>query len=158
MSDSIIPPLRVGVIGGGSCSPRHYEIARDVGHLIASEGAILVCGGLGGVMEGAAKGAREGGGLTVGILPSREARDANPYITLPIPTGLGYARNALVVQSSQLIVAIDGKTGTLSELAFALTYGKPIIGFETWDVDTRIQRAKSREELLNLITHQMRAL
>ncbi len=142
---------RVGVVGAGTCAEKLYQAAYAVGRHIARRGAILICGGLGGVMEGAAKGAFDHGGLTVGILPGSDADSANPYVKLPIPTGLGHARNILVVQSSQVVVAIDGQMGTLSEIAIALKLGIPVIGYKSWEVDPKMIRADSIETVLRHI-------
>ncbi|HDN86266.1 MAG: TIGR00725 family protein [Candidatus Omnitrophota bacterium] len=127
--------MNVGVIGGYSCSKRAYKLAREIGRLIAQEGWILICGGGSGVMEAACLGAKEKGGITCGILPSYTGEEANPYLDIKIPTGLGYARNILVVRASHCLVAIDGKYGTLSEIAFALSEGKPVLGIDTWDIE-----------------------
>ncbi|OEU55981.1 MAG: TIGR00725 family protein, partial [Desulfuromonadales bacterium C00003096] len=110
----------IGVIGAGQCKGEIYELAKKVGAGIAKAGAILVCGGLGGVMEGACRGAYEAGGQTVGILPGTDKAQANPYVTIPIVTDLGHARNILVVQSSDILFAISGGYGTLSEISIAL--------------------------------------
>ena len=123
----------IGVMGPGSCSPALYDLARKVGYLIAQNKATLVCGGRGGVMEASARGAKEGGGVTVGILPGDSALEANPYIDIPIVTGLGIARNAVNVLTSQSIIAIGGAYGTLSEIALALKCGTPVVGLGTWD-------------------------
>ena len=149
MPDSPTRPSRIGVIGASTCSDELYHTAYAVGRHVARHGAILVCGGLGGVMEGASKGAFENGGLTVGILPGGDPTSANPYVALPIPTGLGHARNILVVQSSQVIVAIGGKQGTLSEIAIALKLGIPVIGHKTWNIDPAIILAGSLPELID---------
>ena len=109
-------------------------LAEQVGAEVARRGAVLVCGGLGGVMEAAARGAREAGGLTIGIVPGTSAGEANPFIDVPIVTGLGEARNALVVQSSDAVIAIAGAYGTLSEIALALKMGVPVIGLGTWQL------------------------
>ncbi len=122
----------IGVIGAAGCGDDIYELARKVGHGIAKTGAILVCGGLGGVMEGACRGAREAGGQTVGILPGPNKAQANPYVTIPIVTDLGHARNILVVRTSDMLVAISGGYGTLSEISIALKLGKPVVGLRTW--------------------------
>lgn len=142
---------RIGVVGAGACAGELYQAAYAVGRHIAQRGAILICGGLGGVMEGAAKGAFEHGGLTVGILPGSDADTANPYVKLPIPTGLGHARNILIVQSSQVVVAIDGQMGTLSEIAIALKLGIPVIGYKSWKIDPKIIQAGSIEETIQMI-------
>ncbi len=109
-------------------------LAEQAGREIARRGAILVCGGLGGVMEAAARGAHEAGGLAVGILPGESADGANPFIDVPVVTGLGEARNALVVRSSDAIIAIAGAYGTLSEIALALKMGVPVVGLGTWQL------------------------
>jgi uncharacterized protein (TIGR00725 family) len=103
--------------------------------LIAERGALLVCGGLGGVMEAACRGARAAGGTTLGLLPGADRAEANPHVTVAVPTGLGEARNALVVRAADAVVAIGGGYGTLSEIALALRAGKPVIGLGTWDID-----------------------
>jgi uncharacterized protein (TIGR00725 family) len=124
--------MNIGVIGASQCDSGTYTIAEAVGKEIARRGGVLITGGLGGVMEGASKGAKEGGGLTVGILPGLNASDANMYIDIPIVTGLDHARNVLVVRSSEALIAIDGEYGTLSEISIALKIGKPVIGINTW--------------------------
>jgi uncharacterized protein (TIGR00725 family) len=131
--DQQIKP-RIGVMGPASCSSDIYAIAHEVGLLIARNGALLICGGKGGVMEAAAKGAREGGGITVGILPDDTAAGANRFIDIPIVTGLGNARNNINVLTSQVIIAIQGSYGTLSEIALALKCDTPVIGLGTWDL------------------------
>ncbi len=126
-------PKYVGVIGAGECSDKIYQIARNVGLEIGKKGWIVVCGGLGGVMEAAARGCIDAGRMTVGILPGLEKESANPYIEIPIPTGLGEGRNLLVVRASDVLVSIAGEYGTLSEIALALKIKKPVIGLETWE-------------------------
>jgi uncharacterized protein (TIGR00725 family) len=125
---------RIGVMGPSCCSPELYELAREVGFQIGSQGAILICGGRSGVMEGCARGAKEANGTTVGILPGESAAEANPYIDIPIVTGLGNARNAINVLTSQAIIALDGSFGTLSEIALALKCNVPVIGLKTWQL------------------------
>lgn len=127
----------VAVVGPGEATPAELAVAEEAGRLIAAGGAILVCGGLGGVMEAACRGARGAGGTTVGILPGSDPRDANPWVEIAIPTGLGEARNALVVRAACALVAIGGGYGTLSEIALALKAGKPVFGVGTW----RLERA-----------------
>ena len=125
----------VGVIGGGEVSTEVGRLAEEVGKRIAEGGAILLCGGKGGVMEMACKGAKEAGGLTVGILPSMNPDDANPYVDVRIPTGMGHARNAIVAVASDVLVAIGGRYGTLSEIAHALNLGKTVVGLGTWKLE-----------------------
>ena len=138
--------MQIGVIGAGTCSPEAASLAYDVGRLIAQNSAILVCGGLGGVMEHASRGARDAGGLTVGILPGFDLTDVNPYIDIAIPTGLSHARNVLVVRSSMAVIAVQGSYGTLSEIAIALKLGRPVIGLDTWDIGPEILKAKTADE------------
>jgi uncharacterized protein (TIGR00725 family) len=126
------PPQYIGVIGAGTCTASTYGVARDLGFEIGKRGWILVCGGLQGVMEGAARGCSEAGGMTLGILPGLDKRSANPYITVSIPTGLGDGRNLLVVRAADVLVAVAGGYGTLSEMALALKAEKPVIGLNTW--------------------------
>ena len=125
----------IGVIGGGDVSKEVGELAKDVGRRIAESGAVLVCGGRGGVMEMTCKGAKEAGGLTVGILPTADPDDANPYVDVRIPTGMGFARNAIIAVASDVLVAIGGRYGTLSEIAHALNLGKRVIGLRTWGLE-----------------------
>ncbi|HWC72891.1 MAG TPA: TIGR00725 family protein, partial [Gemmatimonadales bacterium] len=118
----------IAVIGGGTCTTDELAIADETGRLLAERGAILVCGGLGGVMEAAAQGAKSNGGITVGILPGTDAAAANPYIDVPLATGLGEMRNFLIVRVAQALIAIGGGVGTLSEIALAQRTQKPVIG------------------------------
>ena len=125
----------VAVVGAGrGATAEHLALAEEVGGRLAAAGAILVCGGLGGVMEAAARGAATAGGLTVGILPGVDAADGNAHLALAIPTGLGEARNTLVVRSAAAVIAVGGEYGTLSEIAFALKTGTPVIGLGTWEL------------------------
>jgi uncharacterized protein (TIGR00725 family) len=119
-------------MGPGAATPRALELGYRVGALVAERGGLLICGGRAGVMEAAARGAREAGGITIGILPGESASEANPSIDIPIVTGLGNARNAVNVLTSQAIIAIAGSFGTLSEIALALKCGTPVVGLETW--------------------------
>jgi uncharacterized protein (TIGR00725 family) len=134
----------IAVIGGSRCSNEHAAIAQKVGRELALRGATLVCGGLGGVMQAACKGARSAGGVTIGILPGDDAADANEYVQIPIVTGLGYARNSIVVKSAQAVIAIDGEYGTLSEIAYAMQYGVPVVGLDTWSLATETTRSRTR--------------
>jgi uncharacterized protein (TIGR00725 family) len=133
----------IAVIGGSDCSPQETKLAEEVGSEIARRGAILVCGGLGGVMEAACKGACREGGLTIGVLPGDNRQAANPYVQIPIVTGIGYARNVAVVKSAQAIIAIDGSYGTLSEIGHALQSGIPVIGLNTWSLSINGQADNS---------------
>ncbi|RPI98359.1 MAG: TIGR00725 family protein [Candidatus Aminicenantes bacterium] len=126
--------MRIAVIGGSRAGRQAVENAFEVGRLIARSGAVVVCGGLGGVMEAACRGAREEGGLVVGILPGGCPADANPWVDIPIATGLGYTRNALVVMNADAVIAIDGEYGTLSEIAYGKIHGKKVVGLGTWEV------------------------
>jgi len=141
----------IGVIGASSCSEELYRVAEEVGEEIARRGALVICGGRGGVMEAACRGAKRRGGTTIGVLPDRETRSANEYVDIAIATGLGEARNSLIVNSADGLIAVSGSYGTLSEIAFALKLGKPIVGISTWDVDERIEKARSASEAVNLI-------
>ncbi len=122
----------VSVIGDGICSAETAGLAEEVGRHLGENGAVVVCGGLGGVMEAACRGAKTAGGLTVGILPGRNRHDANPYVDIPIVTGLGEARNVVVVSSGQSVIAVSGGFGTLSEVGHALKLGIPVIGLGSW--------------------------
>lgn len=137
---------RVGVIGSARCAREVYQLAERVGEGIARRGAILICGGLGGVMEGACKGAKAAGGTTVGILPGARPEDANAYVDIPVVTGLGLARNVLVVRSSESLIAIEGGYGTLAEIAFSLQLGIPVIGLKTTYHDRQMIQAANPEE------------
>jgi hypothetical protein len=124
----------IAVIGAGRCSGEMAQTAKDVGRELGKRGLSLVCGGLGGVMEAACQGAKETGGQTIGILPGPSRQDANPYVDIPIVTGLGEARNIIVVRSAQAVIAVDGEYGTLSEIAYALKLGIPVVGLDTWQL------------------------
>jgi uncharacterized protein (TIGR00725 family) len=144
----------IGVIGAGACSHEIYELARKVGAGIAKTGAVMVCGGLGGVMEGACRGAYEAGGQTVGILPGPDRAEANPYVAIPIVTDLGHARNILIVRTSDILVAISGGYGTLSEISIALKLGKPVIGLHTWPNMEGIQYVTTPKEAMDAIRNR----
>ncbi len=124
----------IAVIGGRRTEKALLKEAEEVGRLIARRGATLVCGGLSGVMEAASKGAKSEGRLTVGILPQNDSKDANKYIDIPLATGLGISRNIIIARAADALVAVGGAYGTLSEIAFALQIGKPVIGIKTWDI------------------------
>lgn len=124
--------IYVGVIGSSECNNDLADLAYRAGKAVAAEGAVLVCGGLGGVMHHACRGAKEEGGVTIGILPTGDRRHANPYVDHAIPTALGEARNSIVVRTADAVAAIGGSYGTLSEMAFALRLEKPLAGVKTW--------------------------
>jgi hypothetical protein len=138
----------VAVAGSGTTIPELLEVAVEVGAELARGGAVVVCGGLGGTMEGACRGAREAGGTTIGILPGTDRRAANPYVDIAVPTGLGEARNGLIVHCADALIAISGGFGTLSEIALALKAGKPVVGLGTWAVaDTRLDEPDYFDDL-----------
>lgn len=145
----------VGVIGAGTCSDAVYELAREVGYEIGKRGWILVCGGLGGVMEGAARGCLEAGGGTIGILPGPDREEANPYITIALPTGFGEARNVLVVRASEVLIAVAGGYGTLSEIGLALKMGRGVIGLKTWQGIQGIEFANTPSEAIERVLRRL---
>lgn len=123
----------IGVIGERMCNNKNSRIAMEIGELIARENWILICGGMGGIMERACYGAMKNGGITIGILPGNSREEANPYLTFSIVTGIGETRNSIVVKSSDVIVAISGNFGTLTEIAFAKLFDIPVIGINSWN-------------------------
>jgi uncharacterized protein (TIGR00725 family) len=145
----------IAVIGDSACSAEEAKLAETVGESLAQRGATIVCGGLGGVMEAVCRGAKSKGGLTVGILPGQDSSMANPWVDIPIVTGLGEARNVAVVKSAQAVIAIGGSYGTLSEIAYALKSGIPVIGLNTWSLsrnereDDSIIRVQSAVEAVD---------
>jgi uncharacterized protein (TIGR00725 family) len=128
-------PVYVAVVGPGAATPDEDGIAEQVGRQLAEAGAVVVCGGLGGVMEAVCRGAASGGGTTVGLLPGLERGAANQWVRIAIATGLGELRNGLVVRSADAVIAVGGAYGTLSEVALALKTGVPVIGLGTWEID-----------------------
>ncbi len=149
-------PLVIGVIGENDPTPALAALAEAVGAEIAAAGAVLVCGGLGGAMEAACRGAQSRGGVTIGILPGTHHQDANRFVTYPIPTGLGHARNLVVARSAHALIAIGGKYGTLSEIAFAKIEGIPVIGLRSWELtrqgldEAPMERATDAKEAVAL--------
>jgi uncharacterized protein (TIGR00725 family) len=145
----------IAVIGGSDCTPEEARLAEEVGRELARKDAILICGGLGGVMEAACKGASAGGGLTIGILPGGSRQTANPYVQIPVVTNLGEARNVIVVKSAEAVIAIGGGYGTLSEIGHALRNGTPVVGLNTWSLsrndrpDNSIVLAKNPVDAVN---------
>ena len=147
----------IAVCGAAEASPHDTAIAEDVGSLLARAGATVICGGLGGVMEAAARGASGSGGHAIGILPGDDRAGASPFLTASIPTGMGEARNALLVRSADAVIAIGGEFGTLSEIALALKMGKRVVGIGTWELSKpergtvdAIVRAATAEEAVRL--------
>jgi uncharacterized protein (TIGR00725 family) len=138
------PRVWIAVVGPGEASPDELSCAEEAGAGVASAGAGLVCGGLGGVMEAACRGARSCGGLTLGLLPGLDRDAANGWVVVAVPTGLGEARNALVVRAADALVAIGGGWGTLSEIALAMKTGVPVVGVGTWDLDGIVTRDDAR--------------
>jgi hypothetical protein len=155
--------IKISVIGGSEADNEIYNLAYEVGREIAKSGALLICGGLGGTMEAVCKGAKKEGGLTIGILPTTNENDANKYVDIKIPSGIGYARNMIVVLSSHAVIAVDGSSGTLSEIAYALTFNKPVIALKTWELRPcedktlpDIIRASTAKEAVNLALKEAR--
>lgn len=128
------PKTYVAVCGPALANEQEAAWAEEIGRLIAGAGAVLVCGGLGGVMDAAARGAESIGGISVGILPTDDRDLASPHLTVAVPTAMGEARNALVVRTADVVIAISGEFGTLSEIALALKMGKPVVGLGTWEL------------------------
>jgi uncharacterized protein (TIGR00725 family) len=142
--------VMIGVIGGSTAEPKYLDYAYQVGKLLAQRKAVLICGGREGIMEAACKGAVEEGGITVGILPFDNSEAANPYVTIPIATGMGTARNKIIVNTATAFIAIAGKYGTLSEIAFALDAGKRVVGIGTWDIEGII-KAELPEQAVKIV-------
>lgn len=151
----------VAVVGGASSSPEEERVASGVGRLLAQAGVALVCGGLGGVMAAACRGAKEAGGLTIGILPGADRAAANAWVDVAIPTGMGEARNALVVRAADALIAVGGEFGTLSEVALALKLGIPVAGIGTWELSRTgmsvdpILRAAGADEAVRLVLERI---
>ena len=144
----------IAVIGGREASEELLGMAEQVGQLIARQGAVLLCGGLTGIMEAAARGAAAANGLTVGLLPGQTKNEANPYIMVPIATGLGLARNAIITQAADAVIAIGGAYGTLSEIAFALQFDKVVVGLNTWNIKG-ILKAATAEEAVSMALNRI---
>ncbi|OGX44996.1 MAG: TIGR00725 family protein [Omnitrophica WOR_2 bacterium RIFCSPLOWO2_12_FULL_51_8] len=140
----------VAVIGGHTCKKEVERIALNLGKKLAKVGDILVSGGLSGVMEAVCQGFQSAGGLTIGIITSYNKNDANPYVDIVIPTGLGFARNVLVVKAADVVVALPGESGTLSEIAYCLQFGIPLISLGSWDIPGAVQ-VKTVEEAVKKV-------
>lgn len=126
--------IAVAVVGSGDCGPDDARLAEEVGRRLAEAGALVITGGLGGVMAAASRGAQAAGGTTVGLLPGETRAGANDWLTVAIPTGLGEGRNLVVVRAADALVAVGGEYGTLSEIALALKVGRPVVGLGTWEL------------------------
>jgi uncharacterized protein (TIGR00725 family) len=146
----------IAVIGARQCDERIAGVAFEVGAEIASHGYGLVCGGKGGVMQAAAQGCKYAGGLTVGILPSEKFSEANPFIDIVIPTGMGVMRNLLIIRCARGVIAVSGGYGTLSEIAYALQLSTPVIGIETWDISKDIAMAESAHQAIQKLVEGIR--
>lgn len=144
----VLKNRRIAIIGAGIADEDLQALAYKVGFSLGKEGAIILTGGLGGVMEAASKGAREAGAITVGILPGSKAEEANPYVLIPIVTDMGHARNVILVRSAEVVVSIGGGYGTLSEIALALKMWKPVIGLKTWKDIPGVYYVESPDEVL----------
>jgi uncharacterized protein (TIGR00725 family) len=140
----------IAVVGAGKCSKKLRDMASQVGKYVAEHGGVIVCGGLGGIMEGAARGAKEAGGVTIGILPTDNKDDANEFIDYVIPTGFGEARNIMVIRAADAVVAFPGKYGTLSEMAFALNADKPVVSVNAWRLSDEIEQVEDPVEAAKL--------
>jgi len=136
----------VGVIGASEATAEVLVLAEQVGSLVGRAGGIVVCGGLGGVMEAAARGAKSEGGITVGILPGNDREDANAYIDIAISTGVGHARNAIIARTCDCLIAVGGQYGTLSEIGLGLAFGRRVVGLSSWDLGRGILTAASPED------------
>ena len=146
--------ITISVVGGSRISSKVGDLAESVGRMIAKLGCVLVCGGLGGAMEAAARGAKKAGGMTIGILPGKDKRDANSYIDISLPTSIGYARNTIVACSADIIVALPGSSGTNSEICYGLVYGRPVIDLGHWNMEGMINAkniAEAEEKIKGII-------
>ena len=142
------------MVGPGDATDAQRAVAEDVGRLLAEAGAIVVTGGHSGVMEAASKGAREAGGTTLGILPGADRREANEWVSVAVPTGMGEARNALVVRAADAVIAVGGAWGTLSEIALARKTGKPVADLDSWELDG-VDRFDSAAEAVEAVLHRL---
>jgi uncharacterized protein (TIGR00725 family) len=139
--------LQISIVGSSAPDPETEALAESIGEIVASKGAVLICGGLGGVMEAAARGAKRREGTTVGILPDYEKGTANDYIDIVVPSGLGHGRNLLVAASGDLVVALPGSHGTRSEICFALLLGKQVVGLRSWGEIPGVRQVSSLDEV-----------
>jgi len=149
--------ITVSVIGGSKIDQEVEQLALEVGQIVAKLGAILVCGGLGGAMQAVSKGAKKAGGLTIGLLPGNDKKDANQYIDIALPTTIGFARNAMVAASADIIVALPGSHGTSCEISYGMVYKRPIIDLGNWDMDgmIKINSLEDLEKKLKLLIDEI---
>jgi uncharacterized protein (TIGR00725 family) len=143
--------MQVAVIGAGSCDVQTAAVAEELGKLLAEAGHDVICGGMGGVMESVCRGAFLHGGKTVGILPGPDTRECNSYLTVKIATGMGIGRNIIIIRSADAVIAVAGKYGTLSEIAFALQLEKPVIAINSWEVSDEIMVANDAHEAIRFL-------
>ncbi len=147
----------IAVIGAGACDEATFQAARQVGELLAQAGCTVVNGGLSGVMDAVSQGAREAGGLVVGILPSADPADANSFLSMAVATGMGDARNAILANTAAGFVAVAGALGTLSEIAFAVKRGKPVVSLGSWEVCPEVHQAATPKEAVDWILEKVPA-
>ena len=147
----------VSVIGGHNCTKEVEQLAHNLGKKLAKVADYLVCGGLGGVMEAVCSGFKAGNGVTIGIITSYNKNGANPYVDIVIPTGLGLARNVLVVQAGDIVVALPGEYGTLSEIAYCLQFGKPVISLGSWDIKG-VMKVKTVKAAVDLVQKELKQI
>jgi hypothetical protein len=145
---------RISVFGGRDITPDVYEDTLEIGRRLAEEGYLVFCGGGAGVMEAIAKGVHDEGGIVVGVLKGQNLEEGNKYLTVPIATGIGIARNAILAYNCDAAIAISGQYGTLSEIAYAFQLKKPVIGYKTWDIDPVIQ-ANTPEEVVSKLNKEL---
>ena len=145
---------RISVFGGRDITPDVYEDTLEIGRRLANEGYLVFCGGGAGVMEAIAKGVHDEGGIVVGVLKGQDLEEGNKYLTVPIATGIGIARNAILAYNCDAAIAISGQYGTLSEIAYAFQLKKPVIGYKTWDIDPVIQ-ANTPEEVVSKLNKEL---
>lgn len=145
----------IAIIGARACNSEIAHIAEQMGGILAKNGYTIICGGLGGVMESACKGAKANKGITIGILPGDNPAEANPYVDIAIATGMGVSRNLIIIRSACAVLAISGGFGTLSELAFALQLDKPVIGLGTWEVSDQIKMASDPQDAMDKLNRML---
>lgn len=147
----VVLRIIIGVIGAGSCGPKTTAQAERLGELLAKRGAVVACGGLGGVMEAVSRGASRAGGVVVGILPGSDKSSANRYVTIPVATGMGHARNVIIAHTADALVAVEGGHGTLSEIAVGLKLGKPVVAMGGWGAIAGVVPADSPEDAVEKV-------